>query len=168
MSERPWLLIDVDGVLNPLMVADGFEIHELVPMGWDGPPLNVQLSPRHGDWIAQLTDIFDLVWATTWEHSANKLIAPIVGLPADLPVIPFAEPRLRHEWGISFKSPAVAKYVGSHPFVWLDDSITEADTSWFSRVKGIGPFHLQAIDPMVGLTEADCAEVRAWAETLPR
>lgn len=166
MSERPWLLIDVDGVLNPLVVADGFEIHELTPTGWVGPALNVQLSAQHGDWILALTDVFDLVWATTWEESANRLIAPIVGLPNDLPVIPFAEPRLRHEWDISFKSPAVARYVGSHPFAWLDDSITDADTEWFSTVEGIGAYHLQAIDPTVGLTVADCAEVRRWAAGL--
>ena len=165
-SERPWLLIDVDGVLNPLIVVDGFEIHELRPIGWTGPPLNVQLSGRHGEWINALTDIFDLVWATTWEQSANVLIAPIVGLPTDLPVIPFTEPRLRHNWNVSFKSPAVAAYVGSHPFVWLDDSITEADTAWFSQLPGVGPFLLQSIDPMVGLTEQDCQAVREWAATL--
>ncbi len=165
MGERPWLLIDVDGVLNPLVVCDGFEIYEMAPIGWTGPMLNVQLSERHGEWIRGLTDIFDLVWATTWEDSANLMISPKVGLPNDLPVIPFREPRLRYEWGISFKSPAVAHYVGSHPFVWLDDSLTPADTDWFSRVSGIGQFHLQSIDPLVGLTAADIAEVRAWGES---
>ena len=44
MAERPWLLIDVDGVLNPLVVADGFDIHEFTPLGWTRPPLQVQLT----------------------------------------------------------------------------------------------------------------------------
>ena len=165
-SERPWLLIDVDGVLNPLMVADDFELHELRPIGWTGPPLTVQLTPRHGEWITALTDVFDLVWATTWEQSANLLISPIVGLPTDLPVIPFVEPRLRHDWEVSFKSPSVARWVEGHSFVWLDDSIGAADTRWFEKVTGVGPFLLRSIDPLVGLTEADCAVAREWGESL--
>lgn len=165
-SSRPWLLIDVDGVLNPLIVAEGFDLHVLAPSNWAGPPLQVQLTQRHGEWINELTDLFDLVWATTWEDSANTVIAPLVGLPGDLPVVSFSQDIPRTDWEISFKSPAVAAYVGGHPFAWLDDSITEADTRWFTGVPGIGPFHLQAIDPRLGLTRDDCAAVRRWAEGL--
>lgn len=163
---RPWLLIDVDGVLNPLLVSEAFEVYRLAPIDWAGPPLSVQLSPRLGTWITGLADLFDLAWATTWEESANTVIAPIVGLPTDLPVIPFREPRLRHRWGLSFKTPSVAAWVGDRPFVWLDDDTTDADTTWLRSVPGIGPFHLQHVDPRIGLTERDCREVRQWGEWL--
>ena len=164
-GQRPWLLIDVDGVLNPLVVADGFDIHVLTPLDWTGPPLNVQLTPRHGELILQMTDVFDLAWATTWEDSANAMIGPIVGLP-ELPVVHFAFESARRVWGICLKTPGVASWVGDRPFAWLDDGLSDLDTRWLQRRAGIGPFHLQHIDPVVGLTAQDLAEVRAWAESL--
>ena len=164
MGERPWLLIDVDGVLNPLVVADGFDIHELTPIGWTRGPLQVQLTPRHGGWIAAMTDVFELAWATTWEDSANTLIGPLVGLP-ELPVVHFGFETARPVWGICAKTPGVAAWVGRRPFAWLDDGIDERDARWMRRQYGLHDFHLQPIDPLVGLTEADLAQVRAWGES---
>jgi hypothetical protein len=164
-AQRPWLLIDVDGVLNPLVVADGFEIHELTPLGWTRPPLQVQLTPRHGEWINAMTDVFDLAWATTWEESANLMIGPIVGIP-ELPVVPFDFDMARRVWGICMKTPDVAEWVGDRPFAWLDDMISDLDANWLREHADVGQFHLQSIDPLTGLTEADLAEVRAWGESL--
>ena len=72
-AKRPYLLIDVDGVLNPFGAVDrprGFAWHELGGYG-------VWLSRRHGEWLNGLAEWFDLVWATTWEHDADLLIAPV-------------------------------------------------------------------------------------------
>ncbi len=165
MAERPWLLIDVDGVLNPLVVADGFDIHELTPIGWTRPPLHVQLTPRHGEWINALTDVFDLAWATTWEDSANLLIGPIVGLP-ELPVVHFAFDAPRRIWGICAKTPGVAEWVGKRPFVWMDDDISDLDRTWLTEYADVGQFHLQQINPLTGLTQDDLAAVRQWGESL--
>src|SRR5689334_11279557 len=85
MRERkPLLLLDVDGVLIPYAAPkqpDGFEQHIL-----QGE--QVWLAPHHGAWLRPLCDRFQLVWATGWEHDANRLIGPILGLP-ELPVIEF-------------------------------------------------------------------------------
>ena len=70
---RPFLLLDVDGVLNPIglqpsdLVPAGFDVHRL-----DG--LRVLLAPEHGVWLRELSTAFKLVWATSWEHDANRLI----------------------------------------------------------------------------------------------
>ena len=79
--DRPFLLLDVDGVLNPLSVAkpSGFTRYKL--LGYE-----VWLSTQHGEWLRTLAKWFDLVWATTWEYQAPRLIAPRVGLP-QMPVI---------------------------------------------------------------------------------
>lgn len=165
-GRKPWLLIDVDGVLNPLRVQPGFDIHRLAPIGWTGRPLHVQLTPRHGEMIMAMTDVFDLAWATTWEDSANALISPIVGLPADLPVVHFAWNAAAEVWGICLKTPDVAQWVGDQPFVWLDDGVGPEDVAWFARRPETGAFHLQHINPLVGLTQRDLDDARAWAATL--
>jgi hypothetical protein len=165
MADRPWLLIDVDGVLNPLVVREGFDVYELVPQGWNGPQLYVQLTPQHGEWLLELAHDFELAWATTWEDSANALIGPIVGLP-ELPVIHFGLEAARRVWGICQKTPGVERWVGKHPFAWLDDGISDLDADWLRRRGNVGDFHLQRIDPLVGLTPSDLEEVRNWAKGL--
>jgi hypothetical protein len=103
---RPYLLIDVDGVLNPFgsgVRPEGFSRHQLI--GYD----EVWLSPRHGQWLNQLATWFDLVWATTWEHDAPRLIAPILKLPTDLPVIERSQGAADETW----KLHDVERFVGN-------------------------------------------------------
>ena len=95
---KPLLLMDVDGPMNPFRApwfaqrtpADGYEFHELTPEG--DQTYSVALNPRHGVRLLELASIYDLVWASTWGADANRLIAPILGLPTDLPVISLPEP----------------------------------------------------------------------------
>ena len=91
-DQRPLLLLDVDGVLNPLGVreAPGF-----IPFVVDDPgavgTVPVLLSPEHGRWLTSLADEYQLVWATSWEGDADRLIAERVGLPRGLPFIAFTD-----------------------------------------------------------------------------
>jgi len=48
----------------------------------------------HSAWLRELSGVYDLIWATTWEHDANKHIAPRLGLPP-LPVVEFSAYRPR-------------------------------------------------------------------------
>ena len=84
--------------------------------------------------------IFQLVWATSWEHGANRLLAPRLGLPEDLPVIIWPDgaregaPRRRQSW----KTPYVAQWVGARPFVWIDDEVNRYDRAYLRSVDGLG------------------------------
>ena len=92
----PILFLDVDGPLNPFAAKptrrpSGYVTHRLMPAGWTGTtrgrrpkPLRVWLNPDHGPALTGLP--VELVWATTWEHEANRLIGPRIGLPS-LPVV---------------------------------------------------------------------------------
>jgi hypothetical protein len=155
---RPLLLLDVDGPLNPHRaegIPPGYRRHEISEgeKSW-----RVLLNAQHGVELTALADIFDLVWATSWEHGANRLLSAPLGLPSDLPTVlwPGRTPARRGSW----KTPYVAKWVGDRPFVWVDDEVGEAEELFFTADHQ----HVHRVDPRTGLTATDFAAIRAWAE----
>ncbi|MEV6977217.1 HAD domain-containing protein [Kitasatospora sp. NPDC093806] len=123
---KPLLFLDVDGVLNPVCPGPGddFDTHTL--LGY-----TVLLSTRHGDWLRELAEVYELTWATTWEADANTHIAPAIGLP-ELPVVRFAgyvpqpgDPRVPlMELFSAAKWAPLLRYAAGRPFAWVDDVIT--------------------------------------------
>ncbi|WP_202866103.1 HAD domain-containing protein [Kribbella turkmenica] len=151
---RPLLLLDFDGPLNPHRAKEippGYSRHEIVEgtKTWQ-----VLLNPRHGVELNSLAEVFDLVWATSWEHGANRLLGPRLGLP-ELPVIvwPSRTPVLRGSW----KTPYVAEWVGDRPFVWVDDEVGRDDQAGFGDRQVV-----YAVDPGIGLGDADFATIRGY------
>ena len=118
--DRPFLLLDVDGVLNPLSVAkpSGFTRYKL--LGYE-----VWLSTQHGEWLRTLAQWFDLVWATTWEYQAPRLIAPRVGLPK-MPVIEVDRGAVDDTW----KLRDVQRFVADRPLAWVDDDLWADAFAW--------------------------------------
>ncbi|HEU5100341.1 MAG TPA: HAD domain-containing protein [Roseiflexaceae bacterium] len=148
---KPLLLLDVDGVLIPYAAPEqpaGFQQHVL-----QGE--QVWLAPHHGAWLRPLCDRFQLVWATGWEHEANRLIAPILGLP-ELPVIEFE----RDVWGRFSKLPTLARFAAGRPLVWIDDELTDAARAW--AAGRAAPTLLLDADPATGLTEQLVAAMAAF------
>jgi hypothetical protein len=139
---RPLLLLDVDGVLNPLVRRSppGFLEYQLC-----GFP--VHLSPSQGRALLTFADRFELAWASTWEQEANSLIAPILGLPA-LPVVEVN--------AAQYKSQAIGAYAGVRPLIWLDDDAGVIDTSWARRRnKTVAPTKIVHINAARGLQAND-------------
>jgi hypothetical protein len=105
MSERPLLLLDFDGPLNPYRARKpptGYERHEIV----EGEKIwSVLLNQQHGVELNTLADVFQLVWVTSWEHGANRLLAPLLGVPDDLPVI---------VWPEGVRELAAGRMIGPH------------------------------------------------------
>lgn len=159
---KPWLLIDVDGVLNPnpmhsgsvplAFEGQGFEIHRIRPDGFYNT-FNVGLTPKHGEWLLAMTDVFRLGWATSWEHDANVHIGPKVGLPE----LPVAEVGNR-----GYKVGGILDLVVNDPFVWLDDAASEYEKR---DLDVLHPSKHLVIDvnPRVGLTQDDLRIARDWA-----
>ncbi|WP_282203719.1 HAD domain-containing protein [Kitasatospora fiedleri] len=100
---KPLLYLDVDGVLNPVFPSpdDDFDAHTL--LGY-----SVLLSPRHGDWLRELADRYELVWATTWEN------APTLHLVPDLRKQAEVQGATTYSWPLT--APAKALREGPPPY----------------------------------------------------
>jgi hypothetical protein len=151
---RPYLLLDVDGVLNPLAPKrpPGFLRFEL--SGFE-----VFLSKRHGTQLNALARWFDLVWATTWEHDAPLLIAPALGLPRNLPVIEFDRGRVDETW----KLHAVRDFVGDRPFAWVEDELGPDAFSWAEQRES--QTLLIQTDPIVGLIDEHFTRLESFGRS---
>lgn len=168
MRDRPLLLLDVDGPLNPFAAKahqrpEGYLTHRMMPTSWTGrTPLRVWLNPLHGRDLLALP--YALVWCTTWEDDSNTLIAPEVGLP-ELPVIHWDEPGAPRADGIHWKTREVAAYAAGRPFAWVDDEHGPADTAYIAEHHQ-SPHLLHHVDPRVGLRAEDFTTLQAWAHGL--
>src|SRR5947209_263559 len=84
--EKPILLMDVDGVISLF----GFDAHSR-PEGRfeivDG--IAHFLSATAGEHLRTLDADFELAWCTGWEEKANEYLPLALGLPRELPVVPF-------------------------------------------------------------------------------
>ncbi|MCZ1012038.1 hypothetical protein [Streptomyces lydicus] len=177
MHDRPLLLIDVDGPLNPYAAnpsrrPEGYVTHRMRPTGWEHPrqkPLRVWLNPAHGAQLLALP--FDLVWATTWAHEANEWIGPRLGLP-DLPVIAWpgdqkteSSPYWKSEPKVFWKTRTIVEYVTGHPFAWIDDEFSDLDRDYVA-LHHEGPALLHHVNPRLGLLADDFEALAAWANSL--
>ena len=177
MSERPLLLLDVDGPLNPFRAPflrhRGYVTRRLHPANWSARQapgsrrlrrgLRVRLHPGHGARLLGLP--YELAWATTWMHEANEMIAPVIGLPADLPVIEFIDLFAKDPEGLYWKTRQVVAWAAGRPFVWVDDMVTDLDVTHVAEHHE-GPALLLRIDPRRGLRDAEFARLERWAHSL--
>jgi hypothetical protein len=157
MVNRPVLLLDLDGVLNPFAASscpDGYLEHEFFP--GEGAE---RYCPDHAAWITELAAAGDLHWATAWGEEANTLFAVKLGIAA-LPVVPFPPLPFPPEG----KVPAVAALVGDRPVAWIDDNHTDAGRRWAG--ERAAPTLLVPVDSAIGWTRDDVDRVLAWAVEL--
>jgi hypothetical protein len=160
-SEKPLLLVDVDGVISLF----GFD-PDRPPAGRfqlvDG--ILHLLSATAGDHLRALAREFELAWCTGWEEKANEYLPFALALPGPLPFLRFggAVPLPAAHWKLAaidaFATP-------SRPLAWIDDAHDESCAAWARRRPG--PTLLVATEPPAGLREEHVARLLAWVRRLP-
>ncbi|GLZ14551.1 hypothetical protein Acsp04_47860 [Actinomadura sp. NBRC 104425] len=163
----PLVLLDVDGVLNPLeRPSRDYRGHRCSP---HGVTYRLWLSSRHGPMLRDLARATgaELAWASYWCDAANDWISPRVGLP-DLPFVPIP-PFPGAGDGVtlgSWKARHVARWAEGRPFVWFEDEPDAADS--VAAEPGVGEHLLVAVDPRRGLCEEHIDRARDWLRALSR
>ena len=159
------MFLDVDGPLIPFgLPSDQFPTYRAAQGAekdaWN--PLLARLNPEHGRRLAALP--CELVWATAWEHEANEVIAPWLGLP-QLPVVEWPEPSDADERyeriGLHWKTRALIDWAAGRRFAWIDDEVTVTDRLWV-RQHHPGPALVHRVDPQRGLADADYTVLSEW------
>jgi len=181
MTDKPLLLLDVDGPLNAFggpysgrPAPAGYALHRLRERSftddkgraWIDGGLRIWLNPDHGPMLMALAGTVELAWCTAWRDDANRYISPMIGLPV-LPVVPLPDgwqTLTGHIW----KRPGVEAYAAGRALAWLDDEFTAAGFDWAAQRTADGvatlPVH---VDPLYGLRQEDVREVADWAARVP-
>ena len=150
-DQRPMLLLDIDGVLSPFGAGP--------PPGFNREAFGeyeVVWSAQHREWLAELSSLFQLVWATTWEHSANEAMSPVLGL-GQLPVIEFDRGS-----GDTWKLPSVQEFIADQPMAWIDDDLYIDAFAWAREREA--PTLLIRTSSSVGMTADHFEQLLAFAD----
>ena len=158
VAERPVLFLDVDGVLalNPLVPHPPPGSHHGLELGM------VYIPDRVGELVRLLDSRFDLVWASGWEHWANRSLPKLLGLAEDLPVITFG--RDARFGSADWKTKRIARYARGRAAAWVDDNFDDSHAEWARRRKA--PTLILPIDSHKGLSEENVAELIEWADSV--
>jgi hypothetical protein len=170
MSDRPIFYMDIDGVLN-LFAADGnpeFIAQVAHIPGYS--PLHLTLAPHHRALVAELSEVFEMRWASMWQEHSTAVFAHIVGYGENWPYVPFtrhassAEMGVSHRGIIDYKIPGIVNDAGDRAFVWADDDFVSKHVEWAeSRSAVRAPASLLTTDPAVGLTAGHVEHAKLWA-----
>lgn len=161
MTAKPYLLLDVDGVLCPFRGTDilalqassypGYEYH-------DGA--RIHINAENGVRIRRLMESFKVVWATGWGEDANAVISPLHGLP-QFPVMPV---EILSPGGIHWKQAAIEAYVPDGvPYAFLDDDID--DRGWAYAAEREAPTLWLPTKCYEGITDRHVEDLEAFAQT---
>jgi hypothetical protein len=163
MTEKPLLLLDIDGVLNffgPLTS----QYHRETQIS----RYRIRLDRRHPLWLVDLEQEFEIVWATMWQDMASGVFAPFFGWGEDTPHIDFdkhAEPGARSVGKL--KLPGIIDKVGDRPALWIDDDAGEREVQKWAKERNRNiPTMLIVPDSEIGLTKQDAVTAFQFAKSV--
>ncbi len=158
-STRPILFVDVDGVISLFGFSPSAR-GAPGPLHWiDG--VAHCIPAEAGERLIRLSERFELVWATGWEHRANEHLPLVLRLPfRSLPCLTFDG---RAVFGSSYwKLDAITDYAGERPAAWIDDNLGDACQLWATDRSA--PTLLVPTRATVGMTDEHVEELLAWAD----
>jgi hypothetical protein len=172
LDPRPWLFLDVDGVLNAYALArrgsrNAFgDFRAVQAMGFA-----LWLSEEMGRRLAALP--VDIAWSTTWSPYVDDVIVEEVGLPRGLPVAATPPEDGSVPWRTNWKLVQVRSFLAGdvRPFVWLDDDALDepgpegiTPREWAASLPV--PSLLIAPSPTTGIQPGEIDSIEAWVDRL--
>ncbi len=154
--QRPLLLLDVDGVVYPMGSFRGGKL-----LCIEGPHYPLYYAAGTPDLLQELAKVFTLVWATSLEGDANRLLSHALSIPS-LPFIRFDTSGKRP--GSSYKLSAVKTFAGDRPLAWLNDEVGDDMKAWANKRRN--PTLTLEIAPRVGLAAKHVEELLQFAKQL--
>lgn len=120
----------------------------------------VRICAAHADWLAELSESFNLMWATAWNKEERRLLKTVLDYPnfvaaASMPPKPFRPER---------KVDSIKDLALNRSAAWIDDMITDEARAWASSRRE--PTLLLEADPSVGVTRRQVDELIEWASRL--
>lgn len=156
MSEKPLLLVDIDGVLSLWGLAMDEWPNDGVWHQIDG--VSHFLSGRAASHLQALCGLFDPVWCSGWEEKADEHLPRLLGVPRFAHLSFDRNPGRGHA---HWKLAAIDDHAGDRPLAWVDDAFNDACYAWAER-RG-APTLLVRTEHTKGLDDAAAAELAAWA-----
>lgn len=165
-DDKPFLLIDVDGVINTINGSQNQKTYEIFKV-W---VYTIRIRHEMTEWLGRLADHYHLVWATMWDDDANRELSPRLGLP-DLPYVPCWDSQdTVVEWNdhtLHTKIPSIEEHLKDRPFAFVDDSFSKGDLIWARwRDDQVAPTRFLPIDPRMGLLEHHVDKLIKWAQLI--
>jgi len=163
---RPLLLLDVDGVLNPINRSQNAKLYAAHRIETSTGIFKVRLRHELADWLFELTEYYVPVWCTMWNEQANTFLAPLLELP-DLPVIEccYSRKGFGRADGCHDKVTFIEEQAGSRPLAWLDDEMTRKDLDWaYLRNQRVAPTKFMPVSSPAGLQRFHVDRLMAWGE----
>jgi len=165
-EDKPFLLIDVDGVLNAINGSQSRKTYDIFQVG----PYWIRMRHELSDWLYRLSDHYHLTWCTMWDDEANQELSPKLDLPS-LPYVPCWDSQdVFPSWNgldLHCKVPPIEEHLKDRPFAWIDDTIGPGDLLWSAwRDDEVAPTRLLRIDPRIGLAEHHVNKLIEWAERI--
>jgi hypothetical protein len=161
-SSRPLMLVDIDGVLNCFgdlgRSLVSFE-QEFVAAG----RYRIKVPAGATAALHRFAEVFECVWATTWEHDAQPEIGDRLGISPGWPHITFD---YRDDQPTP-KLASVQEFVGDRPAAWLDDEIGPDARQWAAERDASGiPTLLLQTRCDIGLGGRQITRALEWAAAL--
>jgi hypothetical protein len=160
-SGRPLLFLDVDGTLLPYLPRDADGVTPPPPEGFElarAGGVDAWVPTHLREALPSLCQAFETIWCTDWEAAANVQVAPLFGMPGDLPVL-FRERSAKAGW---WKFAAVTEVAGDRPLVWADDDMRPSAREW-ARQRDADTLALTPTGTH-GLSRDELAEIVAFAD----
>ncbi len=153
-------MVDIDGVISLFGVPEKDDTPDTPRGSLHAVDGTVHfLSATAAAHLLELSQLYDLVWASGWEERAEEHLPRLLGLPAGLPYLRFE--REPGNSGAHWKLEAIERFAQDRALAWVDDCFNDACHRWAASRRS--PTLLVATEPREGLTEREFGLLREWA-----